>query len=251
MSKRALLVGVNKFGPGIPELRGCINDTVEMGRLLQDYFGFQEADIRVRHDGDASAQNIRDGLGWLLSEYDGDGRDVRVFHFSSHGTQVDDQSDDEWECMDEVIVPYDHDWDDPFRDDELRAIFDVIPEGVNFTFIADCCHSGSIQKALVDSSLRFQPRYLTPPPEVADRILAKQEKPTYRLKNWPRTCKRTWRGCASVSKRISMRSFPPSGTFCWLHARIDRPRLTLRLTVSGAGRSPGPWARPSGTPTAT
>jgi hypothetical protein len=176
MSKRALLVGINQFEPGIPELRGCINDTVEMRELLKVYFGFQEADIRVRHDGDASAQDIRDGLGWLLSEYDGDGRDVRVFHFSSHGTQVDDQSDDEWECMDEVIVPYDHDWEDPFRDDDLRAIFDEIPEGVNFTFIADCCHSGSIQKALVDSSLRFQPRYLTPPPEVADRILAKQAK---------------------------------------------------------------------------
>ncbi len=90
MSKRALLVGINKFEPGIPELRGCINDTVEMGGLLQDYFGFQEADIRVIHDGDALADDIRGGLGWLLSEYDGDGRDVRVFHFSSHGTQVDD-----------------------------------------------------------------------------------------------------------------------------------------------------------------
>jgi hypothetical protein len=176
MSKRALLVGVNQFGPGIPELRGCINDTVEMRELLKDYIGFQDGDIRVMHDGDASAQDIRNGLGWLLSEYDGDGRDVRVFHFASHGTQVDDQSDDEWECIDEVIVPYDHDWEDPFRDDDLRAIFDQIPEGVNFTFIADCCHSGSIQKALVDSNMRFYPRYLTPPPEIADRILAKQAK---------------------------------------------------------------------------
>jgi hypothetical protein len=131
MSKRALLVGINQFGSSIPELCGCINDTIEMRELLRDY---------------------------------------------SHGTQVDDQSDDGWECLDEVIVPYDHDWEDPFRDDELRAIFNAIPEGVNFTFIADCCHSGSIQKALVDSSLRFYPRYLTPPPEVADRILAKREK---------------------------------------------------------------------------
>lgn len=176
MSKRALLVGINKFKSDIPDLSGCINDTVEMGELLKDYFGFQEGDIRILHDGDASADDIRNGLGWLLSEYDGDGRDVRVFHFSSHGTQVDDQSNDEWECMDEVIVPYDHDWDNPFRDDDLRAIFDQIPEDVNFTFIADCCHSGTIQKAIVDSGVEFRPRYLTPPAEVTDRILAKQAK---------------------------------------------------------------------------
>ena len=101
---------------------------------------------------------------------------MRVFHFSSHGTQVDDQSGDEYECLDEVIVPYDHNWDKPFRDDDLRAIFEKIPPGVAFTFIADCCHSGSIQRALYDSSVKFKPRYLTPPQEIQERIEAKQAK---------------------------------------------------------------------------
>jgi len=91
MSRRALLVGINNFRPGIQGLRGCINDTHEMGGLLREYFGFQEQDIKVLHDADATAQRIRGGLGWLLSDYDGD--DVRVFHFSSHGTQVDDQGE--------------------------------------------------------------------------------------------------------------------------------------------------------------
>jgi hypothetical protein len=109
---------------------------------------------------------------------------VRVFHFSSHGTQVDDQSGDEWECLDEVIVPYDHDWDKPFRDDDLRAIFEKIPAGVAFTFIADCCHSGSIQKALFDSGVKFNPRYLTPPREIQDRIEAKQAKRDAEFDAW-------------------------------------------------------------------
>ncbi|MFQ5859913.1 MAG: caspase family protein [Anaerolineae bacterium] len=170
MSKKAVLVGINSFTRPSWRLRGCINDTVEMRGLLTTYFGFQDEDVKVLNDGDASIQGIRDGLTWLLSDYAGDGSDVRVFHFSSHGTQVDDQSDDEWECKDEVIVPYDHDWDAPFRDDDLREIFDGIPEGVNFTFIADCCHSGTIQKALLDSGVEFEPRYLTPPREVMDRI---------------------------------------------------------------------------------
>jgi len=148
-----------------------------MSGVLTTYCGFQDDQIRIMTDGEATVQGIRNGLCWLLSEYDGDGSDVRVFHFSSHGTQVEDQDEsDEWECMDEVIVPYDHDWGSPFRDDELRAIFDPIPEGVNFTFIADCCHSGSIQRALFDSGVEFAPRYLTPLPEIADRIRAMEER---------------------------------------------------------------------------
>jgi hypothetical protein len=176
MSKRALLIGINNFTRPSWRLRGCINDTKEVQELLTTYFGFQDGDIKVVHDRDATAQGIRDGLQWLLSDYDRDGSDVRVFHFSSHGTQVDDQSDEEWECMDEVIVPYDHDWDTPFRDDDLREIFETVPEDVNFTFIADCCHSGTIQKALLDSEVEFEPRFVTPPAEVSDRIFSLQAK---------------------------------------------------------------------------
>jgi hypothetical protein len=182
MARRALLVGINNFRPGIQGLRGCINDTHEMGGLLREYFGFQEQDIKVLHDADATAQRIREGLGWLLSDYDGD--DVRVFHFSSHGTQVDDQGDDEWECLDEVIVTYDHDWDHPFRDDDLREIFLSIPANVNFSFIADCCHSGSIQKALLDSEVEFEPRYLTPPSEIVDAIDARLAKRDTEAHKW-------------------------------------------------------------------
>jgi hypothetical protein len=177
VSKRALLVGINQFISSISPLRGCVNDTIEMQYLLNTYFCFSNDEIRILRDGDATKQGIREGLGWLLSDYAGDGSDVRVFSFSSHGTQVDDQSgDEEWECMDEVIVPADHDWNEPFRDDDLRAIFDTIPDGVNFTFIADCCHSGTIQRDLLEHDIAFQPRYVTPPPEIVDRIATLREK---------------------------------------------------------------------------
>ncbi len=184
MSKRALLVGINNFKPGIPRLRGCINDTLEMQSILKTYYGFRDADIKILHNKAATAQGIRDGLEWLLSDYGT--KDVRIFHFSSHGTQVDDQSNDEWECLDEVIVPYDHDWDKPFRDDDLSLIFDRIPPKVNFTFIADCCHSGTIQKALFDSGVKFRARYLAPPPEIAERIERKVAKRNAEAYAWAR-----------------------------------------------------------------
>lgn len=170
MTKRALIVGINQFTRPHWRLRGCVNDTVEMKGLLETYYGFQEDEIKVLHDADATAQGIRDGLSWLLSEYEGDGSDVRLFHFSSHGTQVDDQGQDEWECFDEVIVPHDHDWDAPLRDDDLWELFDDVPEGVNLTFIADCCHSGSIQRPARE--VEFYVRKLEPPTDVASRIRA-------------------------------------------------------------------------------
>jgi len=176
MSKKALLVGINNFIRPSWKLRGCVNDTLAMQAMLTSYFGFADESIKVMHDRDATAQGIREGLAWLLRDYEGEGKDVRVFHFSSHGTQVEDQGEDEWEGKDEVIVPYDHDWDTPFRDDDLREIFQEIPKDVNFTFIADCCHSGSIQRKLQESDIDFTPRYLTPPDEVEKRIAALKEK---------------------------------------------------------------------------
>ncbi len=168
MSKRALLVGINHFRPGLKDLQGCVRDAKQMKSVLTNYFAF--GDIRVLTNGEATAQGIRDGLSWLLSDYEGGGKDVRVFHFSSHGTQVPDENDEELDYVDEVIVPHDHDWANPFRDDELREIFDGIPEQVNFTFIADCCHSGTVQRALEESKIQFNSRYLLPPPEIRDAI---------------------------------------------------------------------------------
>jgi hypothetical protein len=144
-----------------------------MKSVLETYFGFGGAEIKVLHDKDAAYEGIRHGLDWLFSEYEGGGQDVRLFHFSSHGTQVEDQDGEEWEGKDEVIVPYDHDWDQPFRDDELRQRIHGIPHDVNFTFVADCCHSGSIQRALQESDIEFRRRYLTPPTEIMDRIAAR------------------------------------------------------------------------------
>jgi len=176
MAKKALLVGINKFSGRINSLQGCINDTLEMQEVLCSFYGFENDAIKILHDSEATSANIRAQLDWLKA--DAKSGDVLVFHFSSHGTQVPDDSGDEWECKDEVIVPYDHDWDHPFRDDDLRAIFAQIPDGVNFTFIADCCHSGTIQKDLLDNGIEFQPRYLTPPKRLRDAIdkkLAKRD----------------------------------------------------------------------------
>jgi len=174
MSKRALLVGINQFTRPEWLLRGCVNDVQSMAQLLKEQYSYQSDEIYTIFDRDATAQNIRDGLAWLLSDYANDGSDVRYFHFSSHGTQVaaNAEKDGEDDRLDEVIVPYDHDWDHPFTDDKLRESFAQIPERVNFTFIADCCHSGSINKDLFPVEMDVRPRRIDPPEEMQARIRA-------------------------------------------------------------------------------
>jgi hypothetical protein len=172
-SRRALLVGINEFPNPAWKLRGCVNDSLDLLDILKTYYGFQTDEIHLLHDKKATSKTIRDQLTWLLSDYAGN--DVRLFAFSSHGTQVDDKSGDEVESFDEVIVPYDHSWENPFLDDLLYEIFKDIPESVNFTFLADTCHSGTIQRDLLESGIDFVSRYIPPPPEIRDLILIKQE----------------------------------------------------------------------------
>jgi metacaspase-1 len=171
MSKRAFLVGINQFTRPEWALRGCVNDSHAMRQLLGDLYGFASTDIRVLHDTEATAKNILEGLSWLFSGYTGDGQDVRLFHIASHGTQVADTNSDEADKLDEVIVPYDHSWTNPIKDDVLGVIFDAVPDNVSFTFIADCCHSGSINKVVYPPEVvDVRGRFIEAPEEMQMRI---------------------------------------------------------------------------------
>lgn len=169
MSKRALLIGINEF-QGRPDwlLRGCVNDSEGMAELLRSHYGFAGEEVRILRDGEATNQAIHQHLAWLMSGYAGDGSDVRLLHFASHGTQLPMTGDDvEEDGLDEVIVPYDHDWNKPFRDDDLWRYFSQVPHNVALTFIADCCHSGTINRLPGEDAI---PRYAAPPAEMEREI---------------------------------------------------------------------------------
>lgn len=171
MTTKALLVGINAYCPPINPLRGCINDVQQMKGVLQRYYGFAEENIGLLLDKDATREGILGGLDWLVEG--AQAGDVLVFHYSGHGSQVDDDSGDEWECRDEILVPYDHDWDNPLRDDDLKNRFDRVPLGANLTIISDSCHSGTVNKAFTPTEI---PRVVFVPPEIQKRIAAKVAK---------------------------------------------------------------------------
>jgi hypothetical protein len=169
--KRALIVGINYTGTG-NDLRGCINDAMNMNALFKSQ-NFEQTKLLLEKE--ATTAGIMAGLKWLV-----DGvvpGDVIVFHYSGHGSQI--RSTIEPDGLDEIICPIDLNWKDKvITDNELKQVFNSVPNGVNVTIILDCCHSGTAldqddtmvlakvqlhqETPLVEGESRFLPM----PPEV-------------------------------------------------------------------------------------
>jgi hypothetical protein len=169
MARKALLVGLNRYPDPENSLRGCINDIRQVSDLLYSRFGFSsDGSIRLLTDARATTAAIVNRLQWLL----GGARpgDVLVFHYSGHGSQVRDRHGDELDDgLDEIICPYDLDWDNPFTDDDLYAIVKDLPEGVALTVVLDCCHSGTGLREASASNRPARSRCMPPPLDVAHR----------------------------------------------------------------------------------
>jgi hypothetical protein len=153
MTKKALLVGINYPGTS-HALNGCVNDVILMSEVLTKHFGFTAKNKRMLTDRSATTRNILNRLGWLVQG--AKPGDVLYFHYSGHGSQMVDTKydlDDEPDGLDEIICPVDLNWRDKVvKDDDLKRIFDRVPDGVNLTVMLDCCHSGGG----IDSSYQYQ-----------------------------------------------------------------------------------------------
>ncbi len=141
--KKALLVGINRYPDPRNGLKGCVNDVRQMAETLKGRYGFPGGEnMRILTDARATTKAILDGLAWLTAG--ASPGDSLVFHYSGHGSQVPDRNGDETtDQLDEILCPYDLDWDRPLTDDVLAAACAGIPEGALLTVILDCCHSGT------------------------------------------------------------------------------------------------------------
>ncbi len=141
--KKALLVGINRYPDPRNELKGCVNDVRQMADTLKSRYGFVgDGKMRILTDARATTKAILDGLAWLTAG--ASPGDSLVFHYSGHGSQVPDRNGDETtDRLDEILCPFDLDWDHPLTDDDLAAACAGIPTGALLTVILDCCHSGT------------------------------------------------------------------------------------------------------------
>jgi len=161
MAKKAVLIGVNRYRMPGADLRGCVNDVKNMKSLLTSTYGFKSADINVLTDFAATKTAIETAIRSLIRG--ARSGDVVLVHFSGHGSNVPDNDGDEADKRDEILCPSDLDWKKPLRDDWLRSTFDSLRSNVSLTVITDCCHSGTITRALQPPDAPMMERYLPSP----------------------------------------------------------------------------------------
>jgi len=169
MTRKAFLVGLNRYPDPRNNLKGCVNDVLLMAKTLREQFQFDgPSDVKLLTDERATTTNIRKGLEWLVG--DASPGDSLVFHYSGHGAQVRDLSGDELsDNLDEIICPYDLDWEHPLTDDDLAGICDSVPIGAVLTVILDCCHSGTGLRNFLRPDLPIRYKFLSAPVEVRHR----------------------------------------------------------------------------------
>ena len=71
-----------------------------------------------------------------------------------HNSQIRDRDGDELDDnLDEILIPSDHNWNEPLTDDYLANIFKKVPAGANLTMICDACHSGTMTRGFSMSEI--------------------------------------------------------------------------------------------------
>lgn len=132
----AVLAGSNFVGTP-NELRGCINDLIDVRKLIEGSGITILADL---HDSDMSTANWKAALTNAVAV--AQPGDV-IFHMHSHhGAQIRDPSDEDG--LAEVWCPNDFDWspDHMITDKWMAGLIASLKPGVQWIDWADCCHAG-------------------------------------------------------------------------------------------------------------
>ena len=138
-NKYACLVGINYTGT-VNELKGCENDVYKLKDILIKKYNYQEENITLLLNSNATKINILDNYTNLIKN--AKNGDSICFTFSGHGYYAIDKSFDEKDGQDELLVPHDLDF---IYDDDLKKILDDnLQEGVQMFSLIDSCHSGTM-----------------------------------------------------------------------------------------------------------
>jgi len=140
--------GSQELGRGAwTNLDAGVNDAEAFKEVLKARFGFDESNILMLTEGEATRDNIMRGIREHLIDKAASG-DMSVFFYAGHGSQVFNSKSDEDDKMDESLVPSDiNKGGTDIRDKELARLWNqALAKGILVTAIFDSCHSGSIAR---------------------------------------------------------------------------------------------------------
>ncbi len=148
MKNKALLVGINKYPNPSNELRGCVNDILDMEHFISATNKvYPNENIKKLIDRQATKKEMVTQIKWLVEG--AQSGDQLLFHYSGHGAQAPTLFPIlEADGLDEIICPYDFDGSaaTTLRDKEFAQLFAGIPKGVHFVWISDSCHAEDLSR---------------------------------------------------------------------------------------------------------
>lgn len=165
--KKALLIGIGDYPSeyGWNKIHG--HNDVEIICHTLNKQGFQNDDIAILLDADATYNNIIAAFQSLLAL--SKQNDIIYIQFSGHGQRITDTDGDETDRFDEAWIPYDahksyckgvyegekHITDD-YLNEYLTKLRLKVGYGGKIIVIADACHSGSGSRGLGDDEEVFK-----------------------------------------------------------------------------------------------
>lgn len=157
-TKHALIFAIGNY----PEERGwqTISSIKDAEVIFNTLSNQQFTDIRVYRDSQATISGIDKAFNDLINDKNLHEGDIVVIHFSTHGSQVEDDNGDEVDGLDESIVAYDavslwkadkKDFEKIkqgyFRDDQfgkyILQLRNKLGKNGDIIVFIDACHSGS------------------------------------------------------------------------------------------------------------
>ena len=154
--KLALLIGINYVGTNA-ELRGCINDVVNLKEQLVKEFDYKPENIVTLTDDTSkkpTAYNIIMQLYEMVIKANNNPLVKEVwFSYSGHGTYIVDRNNDEDDGKDECLVPIDYTTSGVITDDLLNHVVSMLNSDKKMICIVDACHSGTS----IDLPFRYIP----------------------------------------------------------------------------------------------
>ncbi len=155
--KYALLIGIADYSavPGLYSLDGSLNDIDLIQAVLQEkHLGFQEKNIVVLKDRQATHKGIEKAMHELADRVKKNNGGMVYIHYSGHGSQTKNLHPEEREEYDQTWVSYgarsEHtegidQWD--ILDDEIREWLSQISDHADqVVLVSDSCHSGSVTR---------------------------------------------------------------------------------------------------------
>ena len=196
--KKMFGFGINEFADPSSNLNGCVNDTVNVRRFCVDTLHVDPRNIRLLCDQRATRMNIFERLDWCSRDWPEapvPELDQLVIQMSTHGSQILDREGDEVDDQkDEVICPHDYPslWDSPncedaracqvllgqepkpqICDDDIAVFLRKIPKGVYTLVIVDACHSGSMNRSIMESKVKA--KMIRPPVDLQSRWMDRDD----------------------------------------------------------------------------